>query len=139
METASATATETPADLDNTRRFHRHDLGSFVAPGMRSGTPEGFLAVNVSRGGMALLRMAHSGRRKGDLDLDGQFAWVGVPLPELGRHVVALAEVVHRHAYGPLESVGLKFRYLSPEDQSALDRFLAEREDADIDFIHGVD
>ena len=126
---------------DNQRRFDRFDLGSFVAPGMRSGTPEGFLAVNVSRGGMSLLRLAESGRRKGDLDLDGQFAWVGVPLPTQGRHVVALAEVMHRRMYGPLESVGVKFRYLSPDDQAALDRYLADRaiEEEDIDFLQHVD
>jgi len=116
-------------DLANQRRHNRHDVGSFVAPGIRSGTPEGFLAVNLSRGGMALLRMARSGRRRGDLDLDGQFAWVAVPLPQQGRHVVALAEVMHRQTFGPLESVGLKFRYLSPTDQAALDTYLdAHRE-----------
>ncbi len=116
-------------DLANQRRYDRHDVGSFVAPGIRSGTPEGFLAVNVSQGGMALLRMANSGRRKGDLDLDGQFAWVGVPLPERGRHVVALAEVMHRQTFGPLESVGVKFRYLSPDDHQALEDYIAQRHD----------
>lgn len=120
-------------DLANQRRHDRHEVGSFVAPGIRSGTPEGFLAVNVSCGGMALLRLSNSGRRKGDLDLDGQFAWVGVPLPERGHHVVALAEVMHREAFGPLESVGVKFRYLSPDDHRALEAYLAERRDTQSD------
>ena len=112
------------------RRADRHMIGSFVAPGTRAGALEGFMVVELSRGGMSLLRVA----RKPDQPeedkrgLDHRFSWLAVPLPERGLHLCALAEVIHRRRFGPLELIGVRFEQMSSGDQRLLDEYLSERE-----------
>lgn len=112
------------------RRASRHMIGSFVAPGTRAGALEGFMVVELSRGGMSLLRVA----RNPDLPevekcgLDHRFSWLAVPLPERGLHLCALAEVIHRRTYGPLELLGVRFEQMSAGDRRLLDEYLTERE-----------
>lgn len=112
------------------RRASRHSIGSFVAPGTRAGALEGFMVVELSRGGMSLLRVA----RPTDLPdeqkrgLDHRFSWLAVPLPERGLHLCALAEVVHRRRFGPLELIGVRFEQMSASDRQLLDEYLSERE-----------
>jgi hypothetical protein len=112
------------------RRDSRHLIGSFVAPGTRAGALEGFMVVELSRDGMSLLRVA----RKSDMaeedkrGLDHRFSWLAVPLPERGLHLCALAEVVHRRRFGPLEQIGVRFEQMSAGDRRLLDEYLCERE-----------
>lgn len=115
---------------DQQRRASRHPIGSFVAPGTRAGALEGFMVVELSRGGMSLLRVApkpdaveHDKR-----GLDHRFSWLAVPLPERGLHLCALAEVVHRRRFGPLELLGVRFEQMSAGDRELLDEYLSERE-----------
>lgn len=88
------------------------------------------MVVELSRGGMSLLRVA----RKADTPiedkrgLDHRFSWLAVPLPERGLHLCALAEVVHRHRFGPLEQIGVRFEQMSASDRRLLHDYLAERE-----------
>ena len=115
------------ASLDE-RAEPRFDNGTFVGPGTRGGVDEGFLAVNISRRGMAIQRVRRRFRRAGDLDLDHGFCWVAVPLPGRARHLKALAEVMYRRQRGPWATVGLRFRYLAPAELAALDQYLGEQE-----------
>ena len=108
----------------------RFEVSGFVRPHARHGVAEGYLAVNVSRSGMSVLRLRDKSRfieRPRD-GLDQRYAWVAVPLPRRTAYVRALAETVHRKSVGPLESVGLRFRYMSPEDRRALDAYLNEED-----------
>jgi c-di-GMP-binding flagellar brake protein YcgR len=101
----------------------RIEIGRFVGSDDR-GTTRGFFAVNLSRGGMSVLRIP--GQEQGlEHGLDGDFSWVSIPLPDRGNTLQAVAEVVHRRDYGPLERVGLKFRYLSPADRQLLEDYLS--------------
>jgi len=101
----------------------RVEIGRFVGSEGSAAT-SGFFAVNLSRGGMSVLRIP--GREpKLENGLDGDFAWVSVPLPDRGNTLQAVAEVVHRREYGPLQRVGLRFRYMSPADRRLLDDYLA--------------
>ena len=109
----------------DTSRDPRHDLGTFVGP-MALGPDEGYMAVNLSRNGMAILRMVAEGESD-ERALDRGYAWLGVPLPEVGIQLNALVEVVHRKRIGRLEAVGVRFRYLAPEEQAALDAYLEHR------------
>jgi hypothetical protein len=124
----------TPAGLEvapgSQRRANRHPIGSFVAPGTRAGAMEGFMVVELSRGGMSLLRVARKPEGLADdwRDLDQRFAWLGVPLPERGVHLCALASVVHRRRFGPLELIGVRFEQMSAKDRELLDEYLGERE-----------
>jgi hypothetical protein len=111
---------------DLQRRAHRHSIGSFVAPGTRAGAMEGFMVVELSRGGMSLLRVA--GKRDGARELDDKYSWLAVPLPERGVHLCALARVVHRRRVGPLELIGVSFEHMSAADRELLDEYLGERE-----------
>lgn len=115
-----------------TRQDARHVIGRFVAPGSEAGVREGFMVVDLSTDGMSVLRVARKdgpdGRLPPAYGLDQQFSWVAVPLPERGTHVCALAEVVHRKRFGPLELVGLHFVQMSPGDRSVLTDYLAERD-----------
>ena len=56
-----------------------------------------------------------------------------MPLPGRGRHLKALAEVVHRKESGPWETIGLRFRYMAPIEQSALDAYLGEQDWREVD------
>lgn len=56
-----------------------------------------------------------------------------MPLPGRGRHLKALAEVVHRKESGPWETIGLRFRYMSPTEQAALDAYLGEQDWREVD------
>ena len=78
--------------------------------------------------GMSLLRVRPKEQGK-DRGLDHRFSWLAVPLPERGRHLCALAEVVHRRSYGPLEWVGVRFEQMSPSDWKLLDEYLSERDE----------
>ncbi|EDM75552.1 hypothetical protein PPSIR1_13625 [Plesiocystis pacifica SIR-1] len=127
METLSTEAPQLRTDA-------RHVIGSFVAPGTQAGVMEGFMVVDLSRSGMSLLRV---GAKKLDRDssgdkrgrgLDHRFSWLAVPLPERGETLCALAEVVHRRRYGPLEWVGVRFEHMSAKDRATLDEYLAERD-----------
>ena len=118
------------AEIREERRFEN---GTFVGPGTRGAVDEGFFAVNLARRGMALQRVRRRFRRDGDLDLDHGFCWIAVPLPGRGRHLKALAEVVHRKESGPWETIGLRFRYMSPTEQSALDAYLGEQDWREVD------
>ena len=40
----------------------------------------------------------------------------------------ALAEVVHRRKYGPLELIGVRFEQMSSRDRALLGEYLAERD-----------
>lgn len=105
------------------RIMDRIEIGRFVGSDDR-GTTRGFFAVNLSRGGMSVLRIP--GNEKGlENGLDGDFAWVSVPLPDRASSLQAVAEVVHRRDYGPLERVGLRFRYMAPADRQLLEDYLA--------------
>ena len=110
------------------RKDARHVIGSFVAPGTEAGAMEGFMVVDLSRDGMSLLRVRPKEQGK-DRGLDHRFSWLAVPLPERGRHLCALAEVVHRRSYGPLEWVGVRFEQMSPSDWKLLDEYLSERDE----------
>ena len=112
------------------RRASRHMIGSFVAPGTRAGALEGFMVVELSRGGMSLLRVARSPdlAEQDKRGLDHRFSWLAVPLPERGLHLCALAEVAHRRRFGPLELLGVRFEQMSPGDRRLLDEYLSERE-----------
>jgi hypothetical protein len=112
------------------RRASRHLIGSFVAPGTRAGALEGFMVVELSRGGMSLLRVARPATlaEEDKRGLDHRFSWLAVPLPERGLHLCALAEVVHRRRFGPLEMLGVRFEQMSTGDRRLLDEYLSERE-----------
>jgi hypothetical protein len=101
----------------------RIEIGRFVGSDDR-GTTRGFFAVNLSRGGMSVLRIPNNDKGL-EHGLDGDFAWITVPLPDRSNSLQAVAEVVHRRDYGPLERVGLRFRYLSPADRQLLEDYLA--------------
>lgn len=111
-----------------TRETPRFENGTFVGPGTRGAVDEGYFAVNLSRQGMAIQRVRRRFRRAGEMDLDNGFCWIAVPLPGRARHLKALAEVVHRHEQGPWETIGLRFRYLAPNELAALDQYLGEQE-----------
>ena len=112
------------------RRDSRHMVGSFVAPGTRAGALEGFMVVELSRGGMSLLRVARTPelREEEKRGLDHRFSWLAVPLPERSLHLCALAEVIHRRRFGPLELLGVRFEQMSAGDRRLLDEYLSERE-----------
>lgn len=124
----------TPAGLevapDSSRRANRHSIGSFVAPGTRAGAMEGFMVAELSRGGMSLLRVARKTEGLADdwRDLDQRFSWLAIPLPERGVHLCALARVIHRRRFGPLELIGVCFEQMSAQDRELLDEYLGERE-----------
>lgn len=115
---------------DQQRRASRHSIGSFVAPGTRAGAMEGFMVVELSRGGMSLLRVAPRAKVDGadEGDLDRRFCWLAIPLPERGVHLCALVRVVHRRRFGPLEQLGVRFEQMSASDRERLDEYLRERE-----------
>lgn len=118
----------TPVDSDK-RRDARHVIGSFVAPGTAAGALEGFMVVDLSRDGMSLLRVGRSDEQPSDpRGLDHRFSWLAIPLPERGRNLCALAEVVHRKRYGPLEWIGVRFEQISERDRDDLEAYLAERD-----------
>src|SRR5690606_35243262 len=103
-----------------------------VAPGTQAGAMEGFMVVDLSSEGMSLLRVTRKSepgqakpRKRG---LDHRFSWLAVPLPERGTHVCALAEVVHRKRFGPLELIGVRFEQMSDDDRARLADYLAERD-----------
>lgn len=112
------------------RRACRHPIGSFVGPGTRAGAMEGFMVVELSRSGMSLLRVAPRPElaEQDKRGLDHRFGWLAVPLPERGLHLCALAEVVRRQRFGPLELVGVRFEQMTASDRRLLDEYLAERE-----------
>jgi PilZ domain len=110
------------------RRDSRHTIGRFVAPGTQAGAMEGFMVVDLSREGMSLLRVARKPGEGKPRGLDHRFSWLAIPLPEADLHLCALAEVVHRRAYGPLELLGVRFEQMSAEDRAVLDDYLSERE-----------
>ncbi len=112
------------------RRASRHMIGSFVGPGTRAGAMEGFMVVELSRCGMSLLRVAprFDGDEADKRGLDHRFGWLAVPLPERGLHLCALAEVIRRQRFGPIELVGVRFEQMSVGDCRLLDDYLAERE-----------
>jgi hypothetical protein len=112
------------------RRASRHPMGSFVGPGTRAGAMEGFMVVELSRTGMSLLRVAPRPELAAEdkRGLDHRFGWLAIPLPERGLHLCALAEVVRRQRFGPLELVGVRFEQMSASDRRLLDEYLAERE-----------
>ncbi len=118
------------AATEDQRRDSRHVIGRFVAPGTEAGAMEGFMVVDLSRDGMSLLRVA----RRADADegklrgLDHRFSWLAIPLPEFGKHLCALAEVVHRRRFGPLEWIGVRFEQMSSEHRELLDTYLSERD-----------
>jgi hypothetical protein len=105
------------------RRSTRVEIGRFVGRD-HYGSAEGFFAVNLSRDGMSLLRVPGFSQRM-ETGLDGDFAWISIPLPDRRNNLSAVAEVVHRRDYGPLERLGIRFRYLSPADRQLLDEYLA--------------
>ncbi len=109
------------------RRDSRHTIGRFVAPGTRAGAMEGFMVVDLAREGMSLLRVARKSEPK-LRGLDHRFSWLAIPLPEVDLHLCALAEVVYRRAFGPLELIGVRFEQMSGEDRAVLDAYLSERE-----------
>jgi hypothetical protein len=117
-------------ESEQQRRASRHMIGSFVAPGTRAGALEGFMVVELSRGGMSLLRVACKPElaEQDKRGLDHRFSWLAVPLPERGLHLCALAEVVHRRRFGPLELLGVRFEQMSASDRRVLDEYLSERE-----------
>lgn len=127
MSTTTTSVTSPPAaDL---RRDCRHVIGSFVGPGTEAGAMEGFMVVDLSREGMSLLRVRGAGEGEDKRGLDHRVSWLAVPLPERGRHLCALSEVVHRRRYGPLEVVGVRFTHMSEMDRRDLDAYLAERDE----------
>jgi c-di-GMP-binding flagellar brake protein YcgR len=105
------------------RNMERIEIGRFVGRD-QYGTSEGFFAVDLSRGGMSLLRVPGRDRRL-EAGLDGDFAWISIPLPDRRNKLTAVAEVVHRREYGPLERIGVRFRYMSPADRKLLDEWLS--------------
>jgi hypothetical protein len=114
------------------RQDARHVIGRFVAPGTQAGAMEGFMVVDLSAQGMSVLRVARKAgpdgqwpRKRG---LDHRFSWLAVPLPERGSHVCALAEVVHRKRFGPLELLGLRFEQMAATDKAVLVDYLQERD-----------
>lgn len=116
----------TPSFIEQ-RRTPRHPIGRFVAPGTAAGAMEGFLVVDLSRDGMAVLRVARKQDAK-PRGLDHRFSWLAVPLPEVDLQICVLAEVLHRRTFGPLELLGVRFEQMSAEDRAVLDEYLCERE-----------
>ncbi|GEM_PF-2853602 len=130
----------------------RHVIGSFVVSGSESEVAgidqaaravEGFMVVDLSHRGMSLLRVggteagrAEAGRAEGGQGLDGRFAWIAVPLPERGQQILALAEVVRRERFGPLEWLGLCFKDMADADREVLDAYLDERGGAEAEVLH---
>jgi hypothetical protein len=110
----------------------RHVIGRFVAPGTQAGAMEGFMVVDLSLDGMSVLRVARKAGADGEWPkkrgLDHRFSWLAVPLPERGSHVCALAEVVHRKRFGPLELLGLRFEQMAATDRAVLADYLQERD-----------
>ena len=110
----------------------RHVIGRFVAPGTQAGAMEGFMVVDLSADGMSVLRVARKPGPDGQWPpkhgLDHRFSWLAVPLPERDAHVCALAEVVHRKRFGPLELLGLRFEQMTPADRELLVAYLEERD-----------
>ncbi len=115
---------------ESSRESSRHEIGSFVAPGTRAGAMEGFMVVELSRGGMSLLRVApsHEVAEQDKRGLDHRFGWLAVPLPERAMHLCALAEVLRRQRFGPLELVAVRFEQMPASDRRVLDEYLRERE-----------
>jgi hypothetical protein len=117
--------------FDRTRQDSRHLIGSFVAPASQEGAKEGFMVVELSREGMSVLRVAPKPGQSvpaGERGLSQRFSWLAVPLPERGAQVIALAQVVHRKRFGPLEMIGLRFEQMSAGDRALLDAYLDERD-----------
>lgn len=89
------------------------------------GTTEGFTVVNLSAGGLSLLRVAPTSTdvlaKKG---LDMRFVWLAVPLPGRNTSVSVLIEILHRKRYGPLEMIGARFEDMSFEDGASLYAYL---------------
>jgi hypothetical protein len=102
------------------RQSQRHSIGSLVRG---DGEIETYFAVELSRSGMKMLRLADAGPV-------GAHFTVEIPLPGYGRSVHAVAERVRTSDRGPLREVGVRFRYVAPEDQRTLDAYLAARADA---------
>jgi hypothetical protein len=121
-----------PSSAPAPRQDARHVIGRFVAPDSQAGTMEGFMVVDLSADGMSVLRVARKPGADGQWPpkhgLDHRFSWVAVPLPERGTHVSALAEVIHRKRFGPLELLGLRFEQMTPDDRAALTEYLEERD-----------
>lgn len=86
------------------------------------------MVVDLSREGMSLLRVARKADDGKPRGLDHRFSWLAIPLPEVDVHLCALAEVVHRRGFGPLELLGVRFEQMSADDQAVLDEYLSERE-----------
>ena len=104
------------------RASPRHDLGSFVGPHTRKGVNQGFLVANLSAGGMGVLRLRPG--RFTDADMDRDHGWYAIPLPALNEHLTAYAQVVHRRTFGPMEALGLRFRFVTPFDLVKLETYL---------------
>lgn len=89
------------------------------------------MVVELSREGMSVLRVAPKPGQSvepGKHGLDQRFSWLAVPLPERGAHVCALAEVVHRRRFGPLEMIGVRFEQMAASDRALLHTYLDERD-----------
>lgn len=121
-----------PSIATTPRQDARHVIGRFVAPGTQAGAMEGFMVVDLSCDGMSVLRVARKPGPDGEWPrkrgLDHRFSWLAVPLPERGSHVCALAEVVHRKRFGPLELLGLRFEQMAATDKAVLVDYLKERD-----------
>jgi hypothetical protein len=121
-----------PSTASAPRQDARHVIGRFVAPGTQAGAMEGFMVVDLSTQGMSVLRVARKpgpdGKWPRKRGLDHRFSWLAVPLPERGSHVCALAEVVHRKRFGPLELLGLRFEQMAATDKAVLADYLQERD-----------
>lgn len=121
-----------PSPASAPRQDARHVIGRFVAPGTQAGAMEGFMVVDLSTQGMSVLRVARKPGADGQWPrkrgLDHRFSWLAVPLPERGSHVCALAEVVHRKRFGPLELLGLRFEQMAAADKEILVEYLQERD-----------
>src|SRR5690606_16053735 len=76
--------------------------------------PERIYTLDLSNGGCRYYRLADQG------PLAPVFS-LCIPLPGSDRCVDALVSCLRRQSVGPLEEVAVEFRYLSPEDQRALD------------------
>src|SRR5262249_18934555 len=114
------------------RQDARHAIGRFVAPTTQAGAQEGFMVVDLAADAMSVLRVARKPGSDGQWPpargLDHRFSYLAVPLPERGTHVCALAEVVHRKRFGPLEQLVLRFEQMSPTDRALLADYVDERE-----------
>lgn len=121
-----------PSTAHAPRQNARHVIGRFVAPETQDGVTEGFMVVDLSAEGISVLRIARKpgpdGKWPDKRGLDLRFSWLAVPLPERGTHVCALAEVVQRKRFGPLEQLSLRFEHMAPTDRAVLADYLDERD-----------